>query len=72
MLKELSVYYSAVSHFCRKENKVSGIAVYSSKDILQYKHLKWITEKTLEVTGIELIDARGEKKLLHYMDHVAV
>jgi hypothetical protein len=54
--------YTVASHFCRKEHKGGGIAIYSNKNILQYKALKWITEKSikklLEVTGIELIGAK--------------
>jgi exonuclease III len=56
--------YTVVSHFCRKEHKGGGIAIYSSKNILQYKTLKWITEKSIEkifeVAGIELIGEKGK------------
>jgi hypothetical protein len=50
--------YTVASHFCRKEHKREGIAIYISRNILQQKLLKWATkkviEKTFEVTGIEL------------------
>jgi hypothetical protein len=40
------------------------MAIYSSRNILQHKPLKWVTEKstekTFEVTGIEL--TREKKK----------
>jgi hypothetical protein len=40
--------HAAVSRFCRKECKQGGVAIYSSKNILQYTCLKWITEKITE------------------------
>jgi hypothetical protein len=42
--------YAVLPHFLRKELKGGGIAIYSSKSILQYKRLKWITKKGIEKT----------------------
>jgi hypothetical protein len=59
--------YTVTSHFCRKEPKGGGTAIYRSRNILQHKPLKWVTEKciekTFEVTGIEL--ACEKKKIIH-------
>jgi hypothetical protein len=40
--------YTVVSHFRRKEHKGGGIAIYSSKNTLQYKPLEWITETSIQ------------------------
>jgi exonuclease III len=37
--------YTLASHFCRKEHKGGGVAIYSSKTKLQQKPLNWVTEK---------------------------
>ena len=50
--------YTLVSYFCRKKHKGGGIAIYSTSNMVQCKHLNWVTgksiEKTLEVTGMEI------------------
>ncbi|PNF31582.1 hypothetical protein B7P43_G00791 [Cryptotermes secundus] len=51
--------YTLVSYFCRNEYKGGGIAIYSTSNMVQCKHLNWVTgksiEKTLEVTGMEIM-----------------
>jgi exonuclease III len=37
--------YTVASHVCRKEHKGGGIAIYSCRNILQCKPLKWVAEK---------------------------
>jgi hypothetical protein len=49
--------YTVVSQFSRKEHEGRGTAIYRSKNVLQIKPMKWITEKvykTSEVTGVQL------------------
>jgi exonuclease III len=68
--------YTAASHFCMKKHKGGGMAIYSSRNITQYKPLQWITEKsiekTFEVTGIELTCEKKKLQLLQYTDHQVV
>jgi hypothetical protein len=37
--------YTVAWHFCRKEYKGGGIAIYSSCNITQHKPLKWVKKK---------------------------
>jgi hypothetical protein len=64
--------YTVATHFCRKEHKGVGIAIYSSWNITHHKPLKWVTqksiEKTIEVTGIELICEKKKIIILHFID----
>jgi hypothetical protein len=40
--------YTVASHFCRREYKGGGIAIYSSWNVTQHKPLKWVTKKSIE------------------------
>jgi hypothetical protein len=64
--------YTVVTHFCRKEHKGRGIAIYSSWNLTHHKPLKWVTkksiEKTIEVTGIELICEKKKIIIIEFVD----